>query len=66
VVLFILCFFNGLELHQGRFRLDIKKNVFTERGVKLWKRVPRAVVESPFLEGLNTCSHGLAGTVVLG
>lgn len=41
---------NGLLLHQGRSRLDTRKNLFTERIIKYWNRFPREVTKSLSLE----------------
>lgn len=34
----------------GRYRLDIRKDVFIERAVKHWNRLPREELGSPLLE----------------
>ena len=44
---------NGMKLHHGKFRLDIRKRFFTERVIGHRNRLPKEVVAAPSLSELK-------------
>ena len=55
---------NGFELRQGRFRLDIRRNFFTQRLVTHWNRLPKLVVDAPLLEAFKARLDVSLGSLV--
>ena len=55
---------DGLKLRQGRFRLDIRGKFFTQRVVTHWNRLPKKVVDAPFLEAFKARLDVALGSLV--
>ena len=51
-------------MKKGKFRLDVKRKLFTWRVVKHWKRLPREVVDAPPLEAFNIRLDGALGSLM--
>ncbi|KFQ65464.1 hypothetical protein N334_01269, partial [Pelecanus crispus] len=55
---------NGFKLQKGRFRLDIRKQLFTLRVVRHWNRLPREAVDAPSLEVFKARLDGALSSLV--
>ncbi|PKU48517.1 hypothetical protein llap_1145 [Limosa lapponica baueri] len=55
---------NGFKLEKGRFRLDIRKIVFTMRVVIHWNRLPREAVDAPSLEVFKARLDGALSNLI--
>jgi len=49
---------NSFKVEEGKFRLDIRKKLFTVRVVRHWNRLPREVVNTLTLEALKSRLDG--------
>ena len=54
---------NGFKLEEGRFRLDIRKKVFTMRMAMHWNRLP-SEVSAPSLEAFKAGLDGAVSNLV--
>ena len=55
---------NGLKLRQGRFRLDIRRKLFTQRVVTHRNRLSKEVVDAPSLDALKASLYVALGSLV--
>ncbi len=54
---------DGFKQKEGRFRLDVRGEFFTERAVRHWYRLPREVMDTPSLEVFNATLDGAQGSL---
>ena len=40
----------AFKIKEGRFRLNVREKLFTERVVRCWNRMPREIVDAPSLK----------------
>ncbi|KAK4824902.1 hypothetical protein QYF61_021417 [Mycteria americana] len=55
---------NGFKLKEGRFRLNTRKTFFMMKVVKHWNRLPREVVDAPFLETFKVRLDGALSNLI--
>jgi len=55
---------NDVKLRQRKFRLDIRRNFFTQRVVTHWNRLPKEVVVAPSLEAFKVRLDVALGSLV--
>jgi len=55
---------NGFKLRQGRFRLNIRRNFFTQRVVTHWNKLPKEAVDAPSLEAFKARLDVALGSLV--
>lgn len=55
---------NGFKLKVERFRLDVRKEYFSQRVMKHRHRLPKEVADAPSLEAIKASLDGLLGSVI--
>ena len=55
---------NGFKLREGRFRLDIRRKLFTPRVVTHWNRLPKEAGDAPSLEAFKARLDVVLGSLV--
>ena len=55
---------NALKLRQGRFRLPIRRQFFTQRVVTHWNRLPKEAVDAPSLQAFKARLDVALGSLV--